>query len=138
MILKAKKFISSKRCDYSRLINPNLISDLFLICESIFILIKFSAFLIKIDFDNQIKFSILCFAANKLEKVMGTSISSQPKIEEVKQVPTKKSKPHRLKGMSLILVNSFSRLSKLIYQNYLTFGRRDNHELSNFSCLVFN
>ena len=28
------------------------------------------------------------------------------------------------------------KLSKLIYQNYLTFGRRDIHGLSNFTCLV--
>ena len=64
-----------------------------------------------------------------------TQVSSQPKIEEVKQAPCKREQatmPQRN-----IINTSIFRLSQLIYQNYLTLGRRDNHELSKFPCLVF-
>ena len=65
-----------------------------------------------------------------------THVSSQPKIEEVKQVLGKREQDASLKKSIVITGNSFSWLSKLIYQNYQTSGRRDNHGRSNFTCLV--
>ena len=66
-----------------------------------------------------------------------THVSSQPKIEEVKQASDKGEQATSLKKSIVITGNSLSRLSnKLIYQNYQTSGRRDNHGRSNFTCLV--
>ena len=66
----------------------------------------------------------------------GVQVSSQPEIEEVKQASGKRKQAILPQRNIITTGNPFSRLSKLIYQNYLTFSRRDNHGLSNFTCLV--
>ena len=73
---------------------------------------------------------------SKQIKEPGTQVSSQPKIEEVKQASGQGEQAILPQRNIITTGNPFSRLSKLIYQNY-TFGRRDNHGLSNFTCLVF-
>mgnify|MGYP001389635319 FL=1 len=74
---------------------------------------------------------------SKQIKEPGTQVSSQPKIEEEKQAPGEREQATSPQRNIITTGNSFSRLSKLIYQNYLTCGRRDSHGLSNFTCLVF-
>ena len=74
---------------------------------------------------------------SKQIKEPGTEVSSQPKIEEVKQASGKGEQATFSQRNISTTGNSFSRLSKLIYQNYLTFSRRNNHELFTFTCLVF-
>ena len=59
------------------------------------------------------KLDVVAEESNQI-KELETQISSQPKIEEVKQAQAKERKLHRLKRKSLIEVKSFSRLSKLI------------------------
>ena len=69
---------------------------------------------------------------SKQIKEPGTQVSS----EEVKLAPGESEQATFSQRNISTTGNSFSRLSKLIYQNYPTFSRRGNHELSNFTCLV--
>ena len=73
---------------------------------------------------------------SKQIKEPGTQVSSQPMIEEVKQAPGEREQAISPQRNIITTGNSFSRLSKLIYQNSLI-CRRDNHGLFNFTCLVF-
>ena len=70
------------------------------------------------------------------EESKQTQVSSQPKTEEVKQVPSKEEQSTSPQRNTVITGKLVSRLNKLIYQNYLTFGRRDSHGLSIFTCVV--
>ena len=75
---------------------------------------------------------------SKQIKEPGTQVSSEESfIEEVKLAPGESEQATFSQRNISTTGNSFSRLSKLIYQNYLTCGRRDSHGLSNFTCLVF-
>ena len=63
---------------------------------------------------------------------------TQVSSEEVKLAPGERDQATLSQRNIITTGNSFSRLSKLIYQNYLTFRRRDNHGLfNNFTCFVF-
>ena len=68
---------------------------------------------------------------------MGAQVSSQRKIKKVKQALGKREQT-TLPQRSIVTTGKLIFKAKQAHlPNDLTFGRRDNHGLSNFTCLVF-